>query len=159
MTHLVRIPLRDLLTRNKATLDFYAQAAGVEPKFTAIIKPKRVQKPRDPHAITEAMTLRAILKYLRHHPKVAFARRQQSGLLQAGENRLMRIGHVGALDIGGMLKAPAKQPGRRLEVEVKRPGGKLTKEQAEEIAFINSHGGLAFMADSIETCERELANA
>lgn len=81
-----------------------------------------------------------VLDLLQHHPKVAWAHRMNVGVSRRG-GRFIRFGKPGMHDITGQLK-----DGRRLEVEMKRPGEKLTAEQAEFQALVNSSGGLAFTA-------------
>lgn len=61
-----------------------------------------------------------------------------------GRDRLMRVGGVkGMADIVG---CDPRQGGRFLAVEVKRPGGVPTPEQAGFLAAVKRAGGLAFVA-------------
>lgn len=85
----------------------------------------------------EKGVLKAALKALRADPRVAFAQRQQSGLLTEGL-RTIRVGARGLLDINGMLKG-----GAYFEIEAKRPGEKPDERQAARIAFIREHGGIS----------------
>jgi hypothetical protein len=54
------------------------------------------------------------------------------------------MGKSGVSDIIGCLPPD----GRLLCIEVKRPGGKLSKEQAQFLEDVNEAGGLAFVAYS-----------
>lgn len=93
----------------------------------------------------------AILKYLRYHPKVAWIERVNVGATKIG-NRFVRFGKPGMCDITGQLK-----DGRRLEIEVKGPAGRVSDDQKSFIAMVNIAGGLAFVARSIDDVEAELA--
>jgi hypothetical protein len=89
-----------------------------------------------------------VLELLQHHPKVAWAHRMNVGATKIG-NRFIRFGAPGMADITGQLKN-----GRRLEIEMKRPGKHATDAQAAFISKVNKHGGLAFVAHScIEVLE------
>jgi len=44
--------------------------------------------------------------------------------------------------------------GRFLAIEVKRPGNKPTPNQVEFISNVNKHGGIAFVATSVEDVEK-----
>ncbi len=63
------------------------------------------------------------------------------------------FGKVGSADILGILPG-----GRFLAIEVKAPGGKASLEQLEFLANIAKHGGMAFIADSVEIVEKHLQN-
>jgi Holliday junction resolvase len=60
----------------------------------------------------------------------------------------------GVADILGVLP-----DGRFLAVEVKQPTGRLTWEQEGFIEVINKHGGLAFVARSVEEVRQRLDTA
>lgn len=62
-----------------------------------------------------------------------------------GSKRIMMFGKKGSSDIIGCLR-----DGRFLAIEVKRPGEVPRPDQLEFLAEINSRGGLAFIAYSIE---------
>ena len=94
--------------------------------------------------ILEKHVLAAVIKYLRHHPKVASVQRNQSGVFMEG-NRVIRVGFVGKLDLGGYLKG-----GRAYEIEVKRPGGKPSPAQAARIEKLRADGVLTGCVSSIE---------
>jgi hypothetical protein len=64
----------------------------------------------------------------------------------------MRFGFKGCPDIHGMLRG-----GRALYIEVKRPSGKATPEQAEFLARAVEHGGCAFVARSIDDVTKGLS--
>jgi hypothetical protein len=99
-------------------------------------------------AETEKQIQDTVLELLQHHPKVAWAHRMNVGAMKVG-SRYVRFGAPGMSDITGQLKN-----GRRLEIEMKRPGKYATDVQAAFIAKVNKHGGLAFVAHScIEVME------
>lgn len=101
------------------------------------------------HAIQQAILLalgaRRDLRLWRNNSGVAF-----------GKGRAVRFGVVGQADISGILKG-----GRRLELEVKRPGERPTEEQARFGAMIRTFGGVWEVVHSVEEAvavvERELA--
>lgn len=139
-----RRPLRETLAANNAADRFYAGAAGVEPRFQTVIKPKRTQAPRNPDAIYEKDVLAAVLLALRNDPRVAFCDRRQSGVFQDG-NRYIRVGTPGTLDTSGMLIG-----GRYFEIECKRPGEKPDERQRNRIDAIKANGGISGYATSAE---------
>lgn len=58
----------------------------------------------------------------------------------------------GVADILGILR----DTGRFMAIEVKVPGNKPTPHQLQFIEDVKAHGGIAFVATSIEDVEREL---
>lgn len=94
-----------------------------------------------------------VLAFLSHHPKVAWVERMNVGAVKRG-GRYIRFGRKGMCDITGQLKN-----GRRLEVEMKRPGEQPTEDQTMFIAMVNIAGGLAFVARSIDDAQEALARA
>lgn len=94
---------------------------------------------------TEAEVLRSVVK--------AFAtlgvrvERQNTGVgfypNADGSLRRVRYGRPGNLDLCGTIPTD----GRRLEVEVKRPGKRPTPAQLERIRAINGDKGVAFWID------------
>ena len=95
----------------------------------------------------------AVLKLLRHHPKVKWAERMNVGAMKIGQ-RFVRFGKPGMCDITGQLK-----DGRRLEVEMKRPGQKPTPAQEGFIAMVNEGCGVAFVATGCIEVLEALAKA
>lgn len=87
----------------------------------------------------------AVLAALRLHPKVAFVYRMNTGGMQDAHGNHVRFGFAGSPDIHGMLKG-----GRSLYVECKRRTTKPTADQQAFIDNVNRHGGLAFVARSVE---------
>ena len=81
----------------------------------------------------------AILHLLREHG--AFCFKHWSGPMS----------RKGVSDILGVLPT-----GQMIAVEVKRPGGRPTKEQIIFIEDIRRCGGLAFVADSVDIVRTEL---
>jgi len=90
----------------------------------------------------------AILEALVLHPRVAWAHRMNTGatVVEAKTGRrFIRYGFKGMADITGQLT-----DGRRLEIEVKRPGKRPTGDQVAFIAAVNKAGGVAGVACSVE---------
>lgn len=137
-------------SKRDASLASNAQIAflpdGKAPPEPFKVRAARVSKPlqRDPRKVYERDVLKAALKYLRHHPKVASVERTQSGVFTEG-NRTIRVGFVGKLDISGVLKG-----GRAFEFEAKRPGGKLSIAQANRIVQLQNAGVLSGCFDSVD---------
>ena len=98
----------------------------------------------------EGTILQAILHLLSVHPKVAWAKRMNTGALPVQE-RFLRFGFKGCSDIIGMLK-----DGRFLALEVKRPGKLATKDQQLFIDRVNRHHGLGACVHSIEEADAVL---
>ena len=85
-----------------------------------------------------------------------YAWRNQSGALPAvyrGRKRLIRFGKVGSADILGVLPG-----GKLLAIEVKAMKGKVTPAQQEFLDNINSNGGVAFVARSIEDVQQHIGS-
>ena len=91
----------------------------------------------------EKDVLKAVLAALRAHPAVAFVWRANAGSFEV-DGRRIRAGFRGQSDILGMLR-----DGRFLAVEVKRPGGRLTSEQAAFLAGVSQQGGVAIVATDV----------
>jgi hypothetical protein len=148
-----RLTLRETLTKNKASLDFMAAAAGKPPLPSPMLdalppKRHRVKRPVDgkPAAPYERDVLVQIIKALRSDPRVSRVERNQSGVFQDG-NRYIRVGVRGKLDLTVYLKT-----GRFAEIEVKRDAKtKPDPHQLERIATIKREGGIAGWAWSAES--------
>jgi hypothetical protein len=65
-----------------------------------------------------------------------------------GTERRVRFGRVGNLDWRAIVG------GRALELEIKRPGQRPTKEQLARMRRVNAEGGIAFWCDSAEVAIR-----
>ena len=87
---------------------------------------------------------RAILDYLALFPQKCFAWRANTGAMKI-DNRHVRFGIKGAADITGVLAG-----GRRLEIEVKRPGRKPDMHQRAFGESITRLGGLYLVATSVD---------
>ncbi len=103
---------------------------------------------------TEREIQKSILDYLRAHPKVAWAHRFNRGMVRSEYNGRESFTQFntckGFSDIHFLLKG-----GRAGYCEVKRPGGKLTDDQAAFLKDCTAGGALAFMATSAQ----DVANA
>lgn len=144
---------KDKLRDNDKALKAWASAFG-KPVPTQYLNNVPDAKPRAarrtiPGAPSEAEILKAVLKFLRYHPRVAFAYRINSGTFEIGQcehKRFVRANtQDGISDIGGMLKG-----GTAFYCECKSAKGRLQDNQTEFIAMVRKHGGLAFVARGID---------
>lgn len=99
---------------------------------------------------TESEIQRAILDYLHAHGIIAH---KQAGIgrVAGRQTSWSKGGTNGISDITGVLPG-----GRALKIEVKRPGGKASKEQAAYIVACQKAGAVAFIAESVEDVDRGL---
>ena len=77
--------------------------------------------------------------------------RQNAGAVKVGRH-YVRLGPKGAADISGIIRPD----GRRLEIEVKRPGKKATPDQLKFGDQILKRGGIYIVTDSIQSLAHEL---
>ncbi len=100
-------------------------------------------------APTEHQTQAAILRYLAISPRVAWARRMNTGAIKIpaanGRDRFVRFGFPGCSDILGQMR-----DGRLLCVEVKSPTGRATDEQRAFLALVAANGGVSVLARSVD---------
>lgn len=111
-----------------------------------------------PFVPTEAMVLRGVLAYLHSDPRVLVWRSNSGAAMlpgKGGKPQPVRFGVRGQADITGLVRAS----GRRLEIEVKRPGGKQTPEQADFERLVADAGGLYLLVRSIEELQTALGEA
>ena len=71
------------------------------------------------------------------------AERQNTGAVRLGK-RFVRFGTPGRADISGVWP-----DGRRLEIEVKRPGNKPTQAQLDFLLLMQEQGAIAFWVDDV----------
>lgn len=113
--------------------------------------PRKSQRP----VPLERDVLAASLKLLKLHPKIAWAERMNVGkfkVVDAHGERWIRAAFKGCSDIIGQLRS-----GAFLAVETKRPGEHPTPEQQAFLEHVKRHGGVAFVARSIDDVTRALA--
>jgi len=94
--------------------------------------------------LSEAAIQNEILEFLRKHPKVAFAIVNTCGTVQV-KKRWITLGYPGLPDITGMLRN-----GLFFGIEVKTKKGQPSDLQKDFITVVNSYGGKAGIARSIE---------
>lgn len=99
---------------------------------------------------TETEVLSAVLQALRYHQSVAWCQRMNSGAGKltypdGKQSRFLRFGFPGCPDIIGQLK-----DGRFLAVEVKRPSGDVSPDQAAFLEMVRKNGGVGFVARRVE---------
>lgn len=79
--------------------------------------------------------------------------RNNTGAVKTG-SRFIRFGYTGSSDILGICP-----DGRFLAVECKREkGGVLSDKQREFLSHIKANGGVAIVANNLETLIKELSN-
>lgn len=105
---------------------------------------------------SEAIVLRAVLKALAYHPKVAWQERLNSGAGQlafsdGSRSQWIRFAWRGAPDVIGQLT-----DGRLLAIEVKAPSGRVRPEQQAFLDTVRKWGGCAFVARSVDDVVRGL---
>lgn len=71
--------------------------------------------------------------------------RANTGVAYGDDGRQVRFGAPGQADISGILRG-----GRRLELEVKAPGGQPTQQQANFGAMVLAMGGVWAVVRSVE---------
>lgn len=126
--------------------------------------PKRIQKKPQP---SEAQTQKAILEWLRLEG--IFAWRSNTGTARysgkGGKDRYVRYGMPGVSDILGISPEQwANNPlepknflrGRFLAIEVKSVLGKLSLAQKAFLDAVESNGGIAIVARSLDDVIRRL---
>lgn len=116
---------------------------------------RALQAARKAFVPTEAMVLRGVRAYLSSDPRVLVWRMNTGGARMTGRGGAeitVRFGVRGQADITGLVRGT----GRRLEIEVKRPGGKQSAEQKAFQSLIEQAGGLYLVVDSIEALQTQL---
>ena len=104
--------------------------------------------------MTEAEILSAVLRHLERHPRVAWARRMNSGAhVTEGPTgrRFVRYGFAGLSDVLGQLV-----DGRLLAVECKTRRGRPTPEQLGFLQTVADHGGVAVLARTVADVDAAL---
>lgn len=108
---------------------------------------KRERKPADPNAPPlERDVLKAVWKYLAHHPRVAWVTRINSGHLVLDGTRHVHMNYKrGMSDLIGQMK-----DGRFIAVECKREGENLMDHQRDFLNEVLKNNGVAFVARSVD---------
>lgn len=105
--------------------------------------------------ITEAQVLRGVLEYLEHDPRVLVWRSNTGGTWlpgKGGREQFVRFGLRGSADITGVIRGS----GRRLEVEVKRPGGVPSPAQVAFAATMRGAGAVYLLVTSVADARQQL---
>lgn len=107
---------------------------------------------------TEADVLATVLQYLallERTGRLAWHARMNSGAGRLttpnGASQWLRFGFPGAPDVMAQTT-----DGRFVALEVKRPSGRVRPEQAEFLAKVERHGGIAAVVRSVEDVDRAL---
>lgn len=92
------------------------------------------------------------LKYYGQHKVVAWRNNVGAAVYRnsAGANRFVKFGITGQSDITGICM------GRRLDIEVKQPGGKSTPAQIQYGKTMTSNGGIYYVAESLDEAMSKL---
>ena len=140
------------IANNKAHRD-YGLLYDKPPMLQTDIAPKRQPRERDVNAPPlEREVLKAVWKYLAHHPKVHWITRMNSGTAMADFGsagmRPIRFQYKrGMSDLLGQMK-----DGRIICVEVKREGENLQDHQREFLNEVRAANGVAFVARNVDDC-------
>ena len=157
----VRKSLKQTLTDNQRALDHMADSAG-KPRLALYapepVKPRQRREPSGNAVPLERDVLKAVWKYLAHHPKVQWITRMNSGTAMADFGNAgmvpLRFNYKrGMSDLLGQLK-----DGRIICVECKREGVALQDHQREFLNEVRSAKGVSFVARSVDDCIKEMAN-
>jgi hypothetical protein len=150
-----RRTLRETLQATQDSLDMYAALSGRERVIVGMPAAPKPRAPAKPSTEpTESQIQRAVLQYLKHHPRVALVYRVNSGTFTAanrdGSTRYIRANtQRGMPDLCGTLK-----DGRAIYVEVKSKRGKVQPHQQEFLDRASAAGALAGVVRSIEDAQR-----
>ena len=144
-----RVSLRDKLLANQSALNMYAIMAG-KPNIESTIAIPPAPKKRAAKVVSikkplEKEIQKAILQFLKIHPKVQWVARFNSGTFMDGDRYIRSNSQDGMSDILGMLKG-----GRLFAIECKTAIGKVQDNQQVFLDLINAGGGLAFVARSVD---------
>ena len=141
-----RKTLREIYSANNAADAFYAAMHGVAPQNQAEIRaPRKRAAPGVDGMPLEADIQKAIMGFLRLHPKVVFVGRFNSGQAVEGNRRIWFNTCPGFPDIHGLL-----DDGRALYVEVKRHNGVVTGDQKRFLERAAGAGAVAIVARSVD---------
>jgi hypothetical protein len=102
------------------------------------------------HATRESDVLKQCLDLLKLRRVFHF--RNQTGALAVGQEvnrRFVRFGAVGSSDIIAILPTHSRRPGVFLALEIKRPGGRVSKPQARFLANVKHHGAEAHVIEDV----------
>jgi hypothetical protein len=102
--------------------------------------------------VKEADIQAAVLKAARKHPAIGRVFRVNSGTFKSFAGSIVQGAPKGTPDLIGFMA-----DGRFLAVEIKVPGEFPTPEQRAFIADLNACGGLGFVATSVDSFLRFLA--
>lgn len=146
----VRKSLRDTIAEHQRVMDYYAMMTNKPRVDLRVPEVKQRAAPKPSGNPTEAQVLKAVLAFLRAHPKVASIWRQNSGTFaeqnRDGSTRYVRANTArGMADVMGFLK-----DGRVLAIECKSLTGRLQPHQKEFLDKITAAGGVAGVARSVD---------
>jgi hypothetical protein len=155
-----RLTLRETMLRNQASMDLYAALSDkprVELRVPDAPKPRAPAKPSGNPS--EAQVLKAVLQFLKVHPKVAVIYRVNSGTFternRDGSTRYVRANtQRGMTDLCGTMK-----DARSIYIEVKSATGRVQPHQAEFIERVRAAGAVAGVVRSVDDAIELLARA
>ena len=168
-----RIPLRDRILRNQATLEMY-RPEGAEPVKLNVPPPPKKRAPPKPTGIPLESEVQAeIVDELRRHPMVGLVTRVNSGSAVErnadGSERHIQFVHVYSVrgvrfrpaDLDVTLTGPGHWAGKRFVIECKRPGWLGPSDERERgqeayIRFVVACSGYGMFAWSWDMVAAEL---
>ena len=108
---------------------------------------------------SETETTKAILELLAIHKIFAWRANTGGAAYPDGKGgfRHVRYGFGGVADLIGIMPlSHGLAPGRFLAIEVKYPGKRPTADQQAFLDAVNAHGGIGFVATSVEEVKEKL---
>lgn len=153
-----RIPLREQMLQHRAVMLAMCPDQDARDRLMRElpeIAEKKVREARKPSGEpTEAQIQKAIMRYLRRHPKIATVARYNSGTFYEGGRYIRANTQRGQSDIQGMLKG-----GVVICLEVKSATGRATPEQLAYLETIRANGGIGEVVRSVDDVIRILETA
>ena len=150
-----RKTLREIYADTNKADAFYAAMHGVAPQNQAVIRaPRKRAAPGADGLPLEADIQKAIMGFLRLHPKVVFVGRFNSGQAVEGNRRIWFHTLPGFPDIHGLLDDGRPIP---FYFEVKRHDGRVTDEQKRFLERAASAGAIAKVVRSVGDVMEALA--
>ena len=126
----------------------HAAQGATDDQADALAGTDRVPRAKRTGPTPEGTVVREVLAFLKHHPKVAWFHRMNTGVAmlpgRGGVPQPVRFGFAGCSDILGQMT-----DGRLLAIECKAPGGKCSKPQEEFLRMVHCHNGVALVARSV----------
>ena len=154
-----RIPLREQMRMNRAAMRAMCttqeQLDALERDFPEDAPPAKRAPRKASGNLSESQISKAIMQYLKRHPKIATVARYNSGTFYEGGRYIRANTQRGQSDIQGTLKGS----GKTIALEVKSATGRATPEQLQYLQTIRSAGGIGEVVRSVDDVIRILEAA